>query len=86
MTASFAATTIRLLRGDDSWLRPPDPDRDPGTRERTLIEKIREPFPAETLALAATTQPLVPGPPRRFEEQQETSEVPADAEVVEVTS
>ena len=61
MTASFAATTIRLLRGGDSWLRAPDPDHDPGTRERKLIEKIREPLPGETLALASTAKPLEPG-------------------------
>ena len=86
MTASFAATTIRLLRGGDSWLRSPDSDRDPGTRERKLVEKIREPLPGETLALAATAQPLVPGSLRRFDEEPETAEVPAHAEVVEVTS
>ena len=86
MTASFAATTIRLLRGGGSWLRAPDPDRDPGTRERQLCKKISEPLPGETLALAATTQPLVPGPPRRLDEQQQTTEVAADAKVVEVAS
>jgi len=61
-------------------------DRDPGTRERQLIEKIREPFPGETRALAATTQPLVPGPPRCFDEKQQTAKVAAHAEVVEVAA
>jgi len=79
-------STIRLLRGGGSWLRAPDADRDPGTRERKLIEKIREPLPGETRALAATTQPSVPGPPRCFDEEQQTTKVAAHAEVVEVAS
>jgi hypothetical protein len=51
-----------------------------------LIEQIREPFPSETCALAATTQPFVPGPPRCFDEEQQTAKVSAHAEVVEVAS
>ena len=51
-----------------------------------LIEKISEPFPGETLALASAAEPLVPDPLRRLDEQQQTTEVAADAEVVEVAS
>jgi hypothetical protein len=51
-----------------------------------LSEKISEPFPVEALAVAPTAEPLVPGSLCRFDEQQQTTEVPADAEVVEVTS
>jgi hypothetical protein len=51
-----------------------------------LLEKISEPFPGETLALASAAEPLVPGPLRRLDEQQQTTEVPAHAEVVEVAS
>ena len=40
----------------------------------------------ETRALAATAQPLVPGPLRRFDESQQTPKVAVDAEVVEVAS
>src|SRR5215471_10477072 len=79
-------STIRLFRRWDSWLPTPDPDRDPWVGKRSLSEEIREPLPRETLALAATAQPLVPGPLRRFEESQETPNVATHAEVVEVTS
>ena len=51
-----------------------------------LSEEIREPLPRETLALAATTQPLVPRPLRRLDETQQTRKVAADAEVIEVAS
>src|SRR2546422_1828958 len=79
-------STIRLFRRCDSWLHPPDPDRDPWVGQRLLSEEIRKPLPIETLALAATAQPLVPSPLRRFDESQETLKVAADAEVVEVAS
>src|SRR5271157_4863635 len=62
----------------------PDSDRDPGTRERKLFEKISEPFPIETLALASAAEPLIPSPLRRHDDQQQTTKVPAHAEVVEV--
>jgi hypothetical protein len=51
-----------------------------------LIEKIRESLPGETRALAATTQSLVPGPSRCFDEEQQTAKVSAHAEIVEVAS
>jgi hypothetical protein len=79
-------STIRLFRRWDSWLPTPDPDRDPWAWKRPLSEEIREPLPRETLALAATAQPLVPGPLRRFDESQQTLKVAIHAEVVEVTS
>ena len=79
-------STIRLFRRCDSWLHTPDPDRDPWAGKRPLSEEIRKPLPIETLALAATTQPLVPRPLRRFDEPQETPKVATDAEVVEVAS
>ena len=79
-------STIRLFRRCDSWLHTPDPDRDPWAGKRALSEQIREPLPSETLALAATAQPLVPRPLRRFDEPQQTLKVAADAEVVEVAS
>src|SRR5439155_22392769 len=59
---------------------------DPWVGKRPLSEEIREPLPIETLALAATTQPLVPRPLRRFDEPQQTPKVAADTEVVEVAS
>ena len=79
-------STIRLFRRCDSWLHTPDPDRDPWAGKRHLSEEIREPLPIETLALAATTQPLVPRPLRCFDEPQETPKVATHAEVVEVAS
>src|SRR5215468_4390993 len=79
-------STIRLFRRCDSWLHTPDPDRDPWAGKRPLSEEIRELLPIETLALAATTQPLVPRPLRRFDETQQTRKVAADAEVIEVAS
>src|SRR5262245_20679057 len=79
-------STIRLFRRCDSWLYTPDPDRDPWVGKRSLAEEIREPLPRETLALAATTQPLVPRPLRRCDEPQQTPKVAADAEGVEVAS
>jgi hypothetical protein len=54
--------------------------------ERLLSEEIGTPFPMETLALAATAQPLVPGPLRRFDESQETPKVAPHAEGIAVTS
>lgn len=62
-------STIWLFRRCDPWLLTPDPDRDPWVGQRPLSEKIRKPLPRETLALAATTQPLVPRPLRCFDEQ-----------------
>src|SRR5262249_17213172 len=79
-------STIRLFRRCDSWLSAPDPDRDPCAGKRPLSEEIRKPLPRETLAPAATAQPLVPGPLRRFDESQETPKVTTHAEVVEVAS
>src|SRR5262244_4385746 len=79
-------STIRLFRRWDSWLHTPDPDRDPWVGKRPLSEEIREPLPRETRALAATAQPLVPGPLRRFDESPETPNVATHAEVVEVTA
>src|SRR5262245_48444980 len=79
-------STIRLFRRCDSWLYTPDPDRDPWVGQRPLSEEIREPLPRETFALAATTQPLVPRPLRRFDESLQTPKVAADAEVVEVAA
>ena len=54
--------------------------------ERALSEKVREPLPVEPIALAATAQPLVPSPLRRFDESQQTPKVAAAAEVIEVAS
>jgi hypothetical protein len=51
-----------------------------------LSEKVRESLPVEPLALAATAQPLVPGPLRRLDEPQQTPKVAADAAVIEMTS
>src|SRR5439155_2899485 len=79
-------STIRLFRRCDSWLPTPDPDRDPWAGKRPLSEEIRKPLPSETLALAATAQPLVPGPLRRFDESQQTPKIATHAEVVEVAS
>src|SRR5262245_19635381 len=79
-------STIRLFRRCALWLHTPDPDRDPWVGKRPLSEEIREPLPSETLALAATTQPLVPRPLRRFDEPQQTPKVAADTEVVEVAA
>src|SRR5215468_4127958 len=79
-------STIRLFRRCDSWLHTPDPDRDPWAGKRPLSKEVRKPLPRETLALAATAQPLVPGPLRRFDESQETPKVATHAAVVAVTS
>src|SRR5262249_48131633 len=79
-------STIRLFRRCDSWLPTPDPDRDPWAGKRPLSEEIRQPLPGETRALAATTQPLVPGPLRRFDEPQQTLKVTMHTEGVEVAS
>src|SRR5207244_7204384 len=67
-------------------LHTPDPDRDPWAGKRPLSEEIRQPLPVKTLALAATAQPLVPRPLRRFDETQQTRKVAADAEVIAVAS
>jgi hypothetical protein len=80
LEAGLPLGAVTLLGGNGLWLLPPDPDRDPGTRKRQLFEKISEPLPSEMLALAATTQPRVPGPLRRLDEQQQTTEISADAE------
>src|SRR5262249_15416698 len=53
---------------------------------RPLAEEIRKPLPVKTLALAATAQPLVPRPLRRFDETQQTRNIAADAEVIAVAS
>src|SRR5262249_22708686 len=79
-------STIRLFHRCDSWLPTPDPDHDPWAGKRHLSKEIRKPLPRETLALAATAQPLVPGPLRRFDESQETPKVTTHAEVVAVAS
>src|SRR5262249_24301839 len=77
-------STIRLLREGDSWLGAPDRDQDPRSREREIAKQVREPLPGETLALAPTAEPRVPGAPRLLEDEQQTSEVAAHREVVEV--
>ena len=58
--------------------------RGSGSGKREVAEKIREPFPDEALSLAPTAEPFVPGPLRLFEDEQQTSEVAAHREVVEV--
>jgi hypothetical protein len=65
---------------------PPDPDRDPWAGQRPLSQEIRTPLPRETLALAATAPPLVPGPLRRCDESQETPQVATHAAGVAVAS
>src|SRR5215471_8841346 len=79
-------STIRLFRRCGSWLSTPDPDRDPWVGKRPLSEEIRAPLPSETLALAATTPPLVPRPLRRFDEPQQPPKVAADPAGVEVAA
>ena len=39
-------------------------------REREVTKQFREPRPGETLTLAPTAEPLVPGPLRLFENAQ----------------
>jgi hypothetical protein len=79
-------SSLRLFRRGDSWFHTPELDDDPGTGERALSEKIRAPRPGEPRALAATAQPLVPRPLRRFHESQHTPQVAADAEGIAMAS
>ena len=79
-------SSIRLLRRCGSWLHTPDLDRDPWAGQRALPEQIRKPLPVETLALATTAQPFIPGSLRGFDEPQKILRIATDAEVIAVAS
>ena len=90
MVNSYSRTTI--VRGAEAEPHVPPAQLAGGVPQRGLRRRgvegesvaIREPLPREALALAPTAEPLVPGAPRLLEYQQQTTEVAADAEVVEV--
>ena len=49
-----------------------------------LAQHVAEPLPRQTRTLASTTKPLVPGPFRSLDDEEQATKVTAHREVVEV--